>query len=219
MQTRANRTRQLLLKAAAEAFDDHGYRGTRLQDVVAGRGISKGALYFHFASKERLAAAIVMEQRDLLSRLSSELRDRHPRAIQRLIVLSLRTAGMLQDDPMVRASTRLACESHHIGAAIPPLFDHWTDTVRTLLDEAGTQGDLLPEVDTGLVAEFIIAAIIGLRRTREDAKNEDGIARHVMEMWRLLLPGLAVRAHLPEIMQAIDTYTRQAYRQPCRNGR
>lgn len=144
MQERADRTRRAILQAAAETFEAHGYLGTSLQDVVAGRRVSKGALYFHFPSKEELASAIIIEQRDLLSELVAELRERHPRAIRLLIEVSRLTASRLRRDVRVRASTRLACEHEQIGRSAEPLFERWTETVRGLLDEAKAQGDLLP---------------------------------------------------------------------------
>jgi AcrR family transcriptional regulator len=193
------------LKAAAETFEAHGYLGTSLQDVVAGRQVSKGALYFHFPSKEQLAAAIILEQRDLLPKLADELRDRYPRAIQLLIEVSRLTAGRLRRDVMVRAGTRLACEREQIGGSTPPLFDTWTETIESLLDEAREQGDLLPEVDTRVVAEFIIVALTGLQHWGYFSTASAAPQPPLVVMWRLLLPGLVTSECLSEISDDFDT--------------
>lgn len=47
--------------AALELFVEHGYAGTRLEDVAARAGVSKGTLYLYFASKEELFKAVVRE--------------------------------------------------------------------------------------------------------------------------------------------------------------
>jgi AcrR family transcriptional regulator len=47
--------------AALELFVERGYAGTRLEDVAASAGISKGTLYLYFANKEDLFKAVVRE--------------------------------------------------------------------------------------------------------------------------------------------------------------
>jgi AcrR family transcriptional regulator len=53
----AAQTRERLLRAAADAFAEHGYDGTRVADIAAAAGVSNGAMYAHFASKADLLAA------------------------------------------------------------------------------------------------------------------------------------------------------------------
>jgi AcrR family transcriptional regulator len=47
--------------AALELFVERGYAGTRLEDVAARAGISKGTLYLYFENKEELFKAVVRE--------------------------------------------------------------------------------------------------------------------------------------------------------------
>src|SRR5262245_40188767 len=47
--------------AALELFVERGYASTRLEDVAAKAGISKGTLYLYFANKEELFKAVVRE--------------------------------------------------------------------------------------------------------------------------------------------------------------
>ncbi|MDZ7845160.1 MAG: TetR/AcrR family transcriptional regulator [Anaerolineales bacterium] len=47
-----SKTRQQILDAALEAFATRGYHDTRVSDIVEGSRTSKGAVYFHFPSKE-----------------------------------------------------------------------------------------------------------------------------------------------------------------------
>jgi AcrR family transcriptional regulator len=47
-------TRERLLQAAAEVFAARGYDGTRVADIAAAAGMSKGAMYAHFSSKADL---------------------------------------------------------------------------------------------------------------------------------------------------------------------
>ena len=52
---------QELLAAALALFVERGYATTRLDDVAARAGVSKGTLYLYFASKEELFRAVVRE--------------------------------------------------------------------------------------------------------------------------------------------------------------
>lgn len=50
-----------LTTAALDLFVDKGYAATRLEDVAARAGVSKGTLYLYFDSKEALFKAVVRE--------------------------------------------------------------------------------------------------------------------------------------------------------------
>lgn len=47
--------------AALELFSERGYAATRLEDVAARAGVSKGTLYLYFANKEELFKAVLRE--------------------------------------------------------------------------------------------------------------------------------------------------------------
>ncbi|MGE0725407.1 MAG: TetR/AcrR family transcriptional regulator [Alphaproteobacteria bacterium] len=50
-----------IVAAAVQAFAAKGFAATRLDDVAAGAGVSKGTLYRYFSSKEELFKAVVRE--------------------------------------------------------------------------------------------------------------------------------------------------------------
>ncbi len=50
-----------LIEAALELFVERGYAATRLEDIAAHAGVSKGTLYLYFASKEELFKALVRQ--------------------------------------------------------------------------------------------------------------------------------------------------------------
>ena len=57
-QLRAKLTRQHLLDAARRVFGENGYAGATVDDVARAAGCSKGAYYFHFATKEDALLAL-----------------------------------------------------------------------------------------------------------------------------------------------------------------
>src|SRR6516165_426654 len=56
------RTRARLIEAAAEVIGEKGYEKTSLEEVAARAGMTRGAIYGNFASKDELLLAFV-EQR------------------------------------------------------------------------------------------------------------------------------------------------------------
>jgi AcrR family transcriptional regulator len=54
-------TRAALIAAARRLFAENGYHGTSTNDVVEATGLTRGALYHHFADKESLFEAVFRE--------------------------------------------------------------------------------------------------------------------------------------------------------------
>jgi AcrR family transcriptional regulator len=67
-QERTEATTTALVAAARELFAEDGYAATSLDAVVAKAGVTKGALYHHFAGKRELFAAVFAAEQEHLSR-------------------------------------------------------------------------------------------------------------------------------------------------------
>lgn len=57
------RRRELIEQSAAELFAEHGFAGTRLEDIAARAGITKQLLYRHFSDKTELYLALLERHR------------------------------------------------------------------------------------------------------------------------------------------------------------
>src|SRR5712692_7436391 len=55
--TKGEQTRQDIVEKAAPLFNQKGYEGTSLTDLMDATGLQKGGIYRHFSSKQELAAA------------------------------------------------------------------------------------------------------------------------------------------------------------------
>jgi AcrR family transcriptional regulator len=56
--------RHLIVEAAGRLFGEHGYDGTRLDDVAAAAGVTKPVLYRHFDDKTALYLALLARHRE-----------------------------------------------------------------------------------------------------------------------------------------------------------
>ncbi|SEN30641.1 TetR/AcrR family transcriptional regulator [Paenibacillus sp. OK076] len=55
-------TVQQILNVAAQLFTDKGFEKTSIQDIIVALGMSKGAVYHHFRSKEEILDAVIEQQ-------------------------------------------------------------------------------------------------------------------------------------------------------------
>jgi AcrR family transcriptional regulator len=56
-----DRTRTLLIEAASQLFSTQGYDRTSVESIIGQAGVSKGAFYHHFASKDELLDAVTSQ--------------------------------------------------------------------------------------------------------------------------------------------------------------
>lgn len=77
--TRGRRsTRDKLLDVAAQAFSDHGYQATTVEEVLRRAELSKGTFYHHFTGKDELFSAVVEERLDRPARELMQITARAP---------------------------------------------------------------------------------------------------------------------------------------------
>ncbi|MER6910154.1 TetR/AcrR family transcriptional regulator [Streptomyces sp. NPDC000594] len=204
MRKRSAVTREVLIRAAAEAFERNSFGETRLEDVVAGHDVSKGALYFHFPSKEALAAAVIDVAYAPWPQRLARLRTVHPRAMTRLVAVGQEVIDAYRNEVGMRAGLRLMSEVTSGAPSLPRPLTGWLAAVEGLLTEADEQGDLLPGTDIPRSARLILSGFTGLPRIPRaadpgalpgpaDPPAHAELAELAADMnafWLALLPGL-----------------------------
>ncbi|OBK75500.1 TetR/AcrR family transcriptional regulator [Mycobacterium sp. 1274761.0] len=71
---RSAETRDALIAAARTLFAQHGFAGTSLEAIVRTAGLTRGALYHHFADKTELFAAVFEQvEADVATRMSEAI--------------------------------------------------------------------------------------------------------------------------------------------------
>jgi len=196
-QVRSEVTRAAIVRGAAEAFDRFGYGATSLSDVIALAGVTKGALYFHFSSKQELAQAVIRQQHaSSVGPAVDQVAGSAP-GLETVIQLSQQLASQLQNDPVVRAGIRLTMETGTFDAAMPDPYQEWIDATTTLLQRAADAGELRPSVQPEMVARFACGAFTGVQVLSQVLTGRTDLRERVQEMWELLLPGLVPERKLP----------------------
>lgn len=73
-------TRAKLLAAARKAFAEQGYANTSMDQFTAAVGLTRGALYHHFGSKEKLLIAVIDQLESELAQRLQDIADAAPTA-------------------------------------------------------------------------------------------------------------------------------------------
>ncbi|MFI5529111.1 ScbR family autoregulator-binding transcription factor [Kitasatospora sp. NPDC051853] len=197
-QERAERTRRQLIVAAATSFDRTGFAMTGLNDVTRPTGISKGALYFHFGSKEQLAEAVMAESRTGLREAIRAARTSSGCPLQYLIDLSHGLAERLERDVVFRAGLRLTDDGALDEELRPDPHPTWSRLIERLLSRSGVGRGLRPEVRIEEITALLAAATAGVEVL---ARRDRGwlTPRVIARLWQAVLPALVPSERLPEL--------------------
>ncbi|HRN67669.1 MAG TPA: TetR/AcrR family transcriptional regulator [Promineifilum sp.] len=156
-------TKARILDAALSTFSRKGYHDTRLDDIVDESETSKGAIYFHFANKERLFLALVDQFADLLERRVLDAIDGKAEGMARVqIALEtvLDTFGRYR-----RPAKILLVQAVGLGNIFEnkraEVNDRFARLIEGYLKEAVAIGDI-EQVDTEVVAYAWMGAIYGI---------------------------------------------------------
>jgi AcrR family transcriptional regulator len=185
-QERAVLTRETILHAAAEVFDEFGFAGASINRILQRAGVTSGALYHHFESKEGLARALMNAQPEsVMPWLASA-------GLQRLVDITLTWSYQLQVDPLLRAGVRLTGEQATFGMHDATPYRDWKEIMTEILQTASQAGELQPGVAPAEVAMFVVEACTGMQTVATVESGRKDLTERTVRMWRLLLPGIAV---------------------------
>lgn len=191
-QARAVATREAIVTGAAEVFRRRGYGSASVAEIAAESGMTKGALYFHFASKDDLARAIIEEQhRRTMTAVAATLEEGRP-AVETMVVLCLELAEQLQADPVVQAGVRLTTDVSTFEQPVADPYRDWMRTLAELTRRGITEGDLRPDVDPDTFARFLSPAFTGVQLVSETLTDHADLLQRVRELWVFVLPGIVV---------------------------
>lgn len=154
------RTRERILDAALNVFSNKGYHDTKMDEIVAEAGTSKGSIYFHFPNKERLFIALVDKFANLIEERVTEAITQEAEGIQRVRVALV---TVLETFAKYRMPAKLLLvQAVGLGTIFEKkrmqVMDRFAMLIKTYLDEAIAIGDIAP-VDTQVVSHAWMGAI------------------------------------------------------------
>ena len=158
--TPERRTRERILEAAVRVFSHKGYYEARVDEIVEESQTSKGAVYFHFPSKEQIFLALVDEFAGLLEqKLLDTIRTEGDgvRGVDAALRVGLDTFAKYRSLAKI-----FLIQAVGLGSAFEEkrlqILNRFAEVIKSYLDQAVEDGDILP-VDTQITAYAWIGAI------------------------------------------------------------
>jgi TetR/AcrR family transcriptional regulator, transcriptional repressor for nem operon len=187
--TRADTTRQQILRAAAHHFSRRPYHQVGLDDVLAEAELTKGAMYFHFRSKQALALAIIEDQTIHSSDAVADLITRKLSGLETLIDFSYQLAVRDISDDIARAGLNLLESIGRIERLQEKQLGEWIQTLAVIVGRAIAEGDIADGCDPQDVGRLLVSTYIGLRQT----SNLDEPEKFLLDLektWALVVSGV-----------------------------
>lgn len=166
-------TREDLLQAAKEMFEERGYDNVTVAEIAAGAGVSVKTLFQHFRSKEDLLLAELDAVHErLLTAL--RVRDAARSPIEALTEWMLSEVENSPPDGMERFQ-RTVGNSPAVASLRRRLYEQWEDAIaRVLADEAN---EARPTPRTRLIA----AQLVSMVRVTSSQEVRDFVSRRPID--------------------------------------
>ena len=183
----------MIIETAARAFAERGFEGVSLNELVAATGMSKGAFYFHFSTKEEVAlAAFRSKQIELIERLAVEV-DANADVVDQLTASLRHRAELVSDDPSLHCVIRLGGElsaRSSPGSDYASFMETATDTLAGLIRRGIRSGEFRRQLDPEATARAIFAWIVGMDSLSLLGSAGKDLAQRTDEVLALLIPAL-----------------------------
>jgi AcrR family transcriptional regulator len=154
-----------LLEAALDVFAQRGYRNTRLDDVAEAAGVTKGAIYHYFDTKEDLLLGVIEHHQALaFGRVEDVLSDKTqaPSTRIRLVVRRIFSGGA------PRGRRLLALLVRGIAHEVPEVHARWLEQgparlwtiVAELVKEGKASGEFRADADAEVAARLLVSGLM-----------------------------------------------------------
>lgn len=198
LQDRAKATREAIIAGAASVFEEHGYGNASLNMVSEAAQVTKGALYFHFRSKEDLAIAVIEEQHRLVIGDVEAMLAEDRSALANMILACRVFALQMVTEPVVRAGIRLTLEATAFGQAVRCPYEEWICRMEDLATRAVQERQIRSSIDPADLARYIVASFTGVQMVSSLLTDHEDLPERMEEMWSVLLPAIMHKEFHPD---------------------
>jgi TetR/AcrR family transcriptional repressor of nem operon len=190
----SERTRERLLQAASREIYRSGFQSASLDTILAIAGVTKGALYYHFKSKEALGYAVVEEV------IAPLVHGKWVRPLQSVKDPIDALIGAVQRIPVRPVDVRGGCQLNNLAQEMSPLdaglrkrlasvFGAWREAVASVLREGQIHSSVRSDVEPADAAGLLIAMVEGygsLAKNSQDPKVMKAGIRNIVDWLRSL---------------------------------
>jgi AcrR family transcriptional regulator len=158
------KTREALLSTCLSLFAERGFASTSIDEIARAAGLTKGAMYWHFASKDDLFQAILDRIRSVWQDVVHLPVTAQQRPRDRLAQLFDSYAELFRESPEICLFLQqVLLDQHNKGfsAQVAQVFSRTARFVARIIDDGKAAGAMRPGVDSLTTAHLILAMLAG----------------------------------------------------------
>jgi AcrR family transcriptional regulator len=190
----AEKTRERIFRAGLQVFSDRGYSATRLEDIARAAGTTRGAIYWHFKSKQAFFDEVHARVHKRVDQIIQGIRTGDA------VTALSRTMGTVLEDFIGDSEWRLMLSLliktswlDRVKLLRPQIEDwHLKQVADERVQQWMAQGDLRPVSDPALILQAVKAYMWGLMTLAIDGEA-DLDSSSVRELVDLLIRGMAAK--------------------------
>jgi TetR/AcrR family transcriptional repressor of nem operon len=178
---KGEQTRHEIIRKAAPIFNQKGYEGAALSDLMEATSLEKGGIYRHFESKQQLAA----EAFDYAWRLAIETRfegtEEIPNTVDRLKQLvrnfqHRRSRLVAGGCPLLNTAIDSDDGNAQLREKARKALNSWLDRIGAVVEEGQRRGEIRPDIDSSKLSALIVSTLEGSLMVSRLQRKEDACA-------------------------------------------
>ena len=190
------RTRAQILQAALTCFADKGFHQTSMDDIVAESGLSKGALYWHFKSKQELFVSLIAWYMSAFGEEASHAWTDDMSATDKIRAMMMFFVDSSEQlIPFFKITIDFwaqTSEDAQLRAIFDEMIDNFQQQLATLIEEGVVSGEF-QSVDIPQLALALIAALDALALYRTLLGDKIDVQSSVEALLEVVIAGLKPR--------------------------
>jgi AcrR family transcriptional regulator len=162
---KGEQTRQAIIEKAAPLFNQRGFAGCSIADILEATGLEKGGLYRHFSSKEELAAEVLryslqraIESRGLGTQLEGDALTRLRLMISRFVATPSPVPGGC---PLFNTAVDSDDGNPVLRKLAHEALSQWKSRIRRIVKQGIAAREIAPAADPQRIANLIISTLEG----------------------------------------------------------
>jgi TetR/AcrR family transcriptional regulator, transcriptional repressor for nem operon len=165
--SKAQETKENIIKQAAELFNLKGYAGSSIADIMSATGLKKGGIYNHFQSKDEIAVAAFDYAYSCSSKRVWQSVRQKKNAIERLQTLVSAYLDYVDDPPIPGGcpimNTAIESDDTHpiLRDRVQQVVNEWRSLICRIIEKGIKKGEINTNVEPDVIATIIIATVEG----------------------------------------------------------
>lgn len=187
--SKAERTRQFIIEKTAPIFNEKGYAGTSINDLIQATGLTKGSIYGNFENKDEVALAVFDYNHTKVNDYIKEKLMATENSIERLLVYPaiyrnyLKIPFLRLGCPILNTATEADDTHPLLKEKVTNALAFWKVSVENQVKRGINRGEIKPDTDPTEIAVILISLIEGafMQAKVTDSLTELKIAMNFLE--------------------------------------